>query len=111
MTQIDRFNYQVQRGEKITLRASLRGLPGNAIGVGKPMKREAGTIDPTFSFVFPSVGDTVIPVVAEVSFVNPQQGAQAVIFLKGDKGGSEIEAVTITVDAGVKDPSFKFRIQ
>lgn len=110
MTKIDMFNYQVQRGEKVTLRAKLSNLPGNAIGVGEPMTREPGNGDPTFSFVVPATGDSVIPVLAEVDFVQPQAGAQAVIFLQGDKGGSEVEVMTITPDSGIKSPSFKFRI-
>jgi hypothetical protein len=111
MTKLDRFNYQVQRDEKVTLRASLRDLPGNAIGVGQPMTREPGAGDPTFSFVVPPTGDTEISVLAEVDFVNAPNGAQAVLFVKGDKGGGEFEAVTITSDSGVKSPAFKFRVQ
>lgn len=109
MTKLDKYTYRVQPGETVTLTAKLQGLAGNMISVSKPMTREPGPGDPTFSFTVPTTGAAkVINVVAEVSFVQPPPGAKANISLEGSMGGGSFSIPAITASSAIKDPGFAF---
>jgi len=111
MKQVDTFAYEVVPGEKVTLVAKLTGLPSDAVTVSKPFETVAGAADPTWDFVVPTQNATNYTAFAEVSFVQPAQGAQAVISVQSSIAGTlsgPFQIPPIDEASADKDPGFTF---
>jgi hypothetical protein len=109
MIQVDTFTYRVKPGEKITLKVRLEGLGEKMVRVSKAMTK---VIDKplTWEKEIPEENPKkVYIVIVEVSFVEPPSGAQAELEFSGSKGGKFV-IPPITVNSGIKDPDFTFRV-
>jgi hypothetical protein len=112
MEKDDKFNYRVERGETVTISFELQNLPSSAVSMGSPWTLVSGQGHPQYKYKIPKKNEPdgdlkLYHSVSEVSFVQPETGAQAEISVEGSKGGKFL-VTTIKVTTRKKETEIKF---
>lgn len=118
MQKNDKYNYTVERGEKVTISFELQGLASSAVSMGLPWAlvpspgpQQQGPVQYAYTIPKPDEPDgdkKLYHSVSEVSFVKPELGAKAKITAEGSKGGGPFPVTTITADTPRKETEIKF---